>query len=156
MQLLIGFGSMCIIFSCWTAASAVFAGDNTNSSAATAVVALIFLYYAFYNLMMPLQYMYVSEVFPFIHRSKGIAIMQLANKGGTGFNQFVNPIGIANLKWRYYLVYVVIIAVETLVIWLIYPETKGVSLEEVAVVMEGDKAQVERVENEKKLLHEDA
>ncbi|KAF6838426.1 major myo-inositol transporter iolT [Colletotrichum plurivorum] len=155
-QLLIGFGSMCVIFSCWTAASAVFAGDNTNSSAATAVVALIFLYYAFYNLMMPLQYMYVSEVFPFIHRSKGIAIMQLANKGGTGFNQFVNPIGIANLKWRYYLVYVVIIAVETFVIWLIYPETKGVSLEEVAVVMEGDRAHVERVENEKKLLHEDA
>ncbi|KAF5661358.1 lactose permease [Fusarium circinatum] len=148
-QLLIGFGSMCAIFACWTGASAVFAGDETNNSAAIAVVALIFIYYAFYNLMMPLQYLYNSEVFPFIHRAKGIAIMQLANKGGTGFNQFVNPIGLANLKWRYYLVYVILLGVETFTIWLIYPETKGVSLEEVAVVMEGEGANVEMVENDK-------
>jgi hypothetical protein len=155
-QLLVGFGSMCVLFSCWTAASAVFASDNHNNSAATAVVALIFIYYAFYNLMMPLQYLYVSEVFPFIHRAKGIAIMQLSNKAGTGFNQFVNPIGLDNLKWRYYLVYVVLLAAETFTIWLIYPETKGVSLEEVAVVMEGDMAHVERVENDKKMamMHE--
>ncbi|OBT42404.1 hypothetical protein VE00_06006 [Pseudogymnoascus sp. WSF 3629] len=149
-QLLIGFGSMCVLFSCWTGASATFAKDNTNNSAATGVVALIFIYYAFYNLMMPLQYLYVSEVFPFIHRSKGIAIMQLANKGGTGFNQFVNPIGLDALQWKYYLVYVVLLAFETFTIWLIYPETKGVSLEEVAVVMEGDKANVGRFANEKK------
>ncbi|KAL4876241.1 MFS transporter [Aspergillus karnatakaensis] len=154
-QLLTGFSSMCIIFSCWTAASAVFAnstdadGENGNNSAATAVVALIFIYYAFYNLMMPLQYLYVSEVFPFLQRSKGIAIMQLSNKGGTGFNQFVNPIGIEDLGWKYYLVYVVILAAETAVIWLLYPETRGVSLEEVAVVMEGDAARVERVEGKK-------
>ncbi|KAH8588903.1 MFS transporter [Bisporella sp. PMI_857] len=150
-QLLIGFGSMCAIFSCWTGASAVFASDNTNNSAAIAVVALIFIYYAFYNLMMPLQYLYVSEVFPFLQRSKGVAIMQLSNKGGTGFNQFVNPIGLDSLKWRYYLVYVVLLGVEIFTIWLIYPETKGVSLEEVAVVMEGGNANVERVENDKKI-----
>jgi MFS family permease len=148
-QLLTGFGSMCVTFAAWTAASAVFAKDDSNNSAAIAVVALIFIYYAFYNLMMPLQYLYVSEVFPFIHRSKGIAIMQLSNKGGTGFNQFVNPIGLDNLKWRYYLVYVILLAVETFVIWLIYPETKGVSLEEVAIVIEGDKARVELVEDTK-------
>lgn len=149
-QLLLGFGSMCVLFSCWTGASATFAKDNTNNSAATGVVALIFVYYAFYNLMMPLQYLYVSEVFPFIHRSKGIAIMQLANKGGTGFNQFVNPIGLDALQWKYYIVYVVLLAFETFTIWLIYPETKGVSLEEVAVIMEGDKANVEMFGSEKK------
>ncbi|KAF5026364.1 hypothetical protein F66182_1572 [Fusarium sp. NRRL 66182] len=148
-QLLVGFGSMCAIFACWTGASAVFANDDTNTSAAIAVVALIFVYYGFYNLMMPLQYLYVSEVFPFIYRAKGIAIMQLSNKGGTGFNQFVNPIGLDDLKWRYYLVYVFLLAFETFVIWLIYPETKGVSLEEVAVVMEGNKAKVEMVGNDK-------
>ncbi|KAL4977901.1 MFS transporter [Aspergillus desertorum] len=159
-QLLAGFGSMCALFSCWTAASAVFnsstdaEGKNGNNSAATAVVALIFIYYAFYNLMMPLQYLYVSEVFPFLQRSKGIAIMQLSNKGGTGFNQFVNPIGLEDLGWRYYLVYVVILATETAVIWLVYPETKGVSLEEVAVVVEGERARVERVEEEGKKFGE--
>ncbi|RSM15856.1 hypothetical protein CDV31_004798 [Fusarium ambrosium] len=154
-QLLTGFGSMCAIFACWTGASAVFANDDTNNSAAIAVVSLIFVYYGFYNLMMPLQYLYVSEVFPFIYRAKGIAIMQLSNKGGTGFNQFVNPIGLDNLKWRYYLVYVVLLMFETFVIWFIYPETKGVSLEEVAVVMEGNKAKVEIISNEKHIMNHD-
>ncbi|VUC24131.1 unnamed protein product [Clonostachys rosea] len=144
-QILVGYGCMTIVFSCWTAASAIYAGDSTNHSAAIAVVALIFIYYLFYNLMMPCQYLYVSEVFPFIQRAKGVAIMQLTNKGGGGFNQFVNPIGLDSIQWRYYIVYVVLLAVETFVIWLIYPETKGVSLEEIAVVMEGDNAKVEMV-----------
>lgn len=156
-QIMIGYGGMCVIFSCWTAASATYASDNSNNSAATAVVALIFIYYAFYNLMMPLQYLYVSEVFPFIHRSKGLAVMQLANKGGTGFNQFVNPIGLENLGWKYYIVYVALLAVETFVVWLIFPETKGVSLEEVAVVMEGDKARVDLgdAEGKARAMHEE-
>jgi bacteriorhodopsin len=61
----------------------------------------------------------------------------------------VNPIGLEELKWRYYLVYVVILAAETVVIWLVYPETWGVSLEEVAVVMEGERAMVERVQGKR-------
>ena len=37
-------------------------------------------------------------------------------------------------------------AFETTTIFLLYPETKGPSLEEIAVVMEGDKANVEVIE----------
>jgi hypothetical protein len=65
-QFLTAYGSMCVIFACWTAASATYAKDNTNHSAGTAVVALIFVYYAFYNLMMPLAYCYITEVFPYV------------------------------------------------------------------------------------------
>lgn len=148
-QILTGYGAMTVIFACWTAASAVYAGDSHNNSAAYSVVALIFIYYVFYNLMMPCQYLYVSEVFPFLQRSKGLAMMQLMNKGGGAFNQFVNPIGLDSIQWRYYIVYCVLLACETATVWLLYPETKGVSLEEVAVVMEGDKAKVELVEVEK-------
>jgi hypothetical protein len=145
-QILTGFAGMTVVFSCWTGASATYAADNSNTSAAYAVVALIFIFYIFYNLMMPCQYLYISEVFPFIHRSKGLALMQLMNKGGGAFNQFVNPIGIDSIQWRYYIVYCALLAFETSVIFLLYPETKGVSLEEVAIVMEGEKARVELVE----------
>jgi hypothetical protein len=103
----------------------------------------------FYNLMMLQQYLYVSEVIPFIHRSKEIVIMQSFNKRGTGFNQFMNPIGLEDLGWRYYLVYVVILAAATGVIWLPYLEMRGVSLQEVAVLIEADKAKVERVEGKR-------
>jgi MFS family permease len=122
-----------------------YAKDNTNHASGTAVVALIFIYYAFYNLMMPLAYCYITEVFPFQQRSKGVAIMQLFSRGGSAFNQFVNPIGLEAIQWRFYLVYVVWLAVETGVIFVLYPETKGPSLEEVAMVMDRE-ANVERVE----------
>jgi hypothetical protein len=80
-----------------------------------------------------------------MHRSKGVAIMQLFSRAGSAFNQFVNPIGLDSLQWKFYLVYVVWLAVETTVIFLLYPETKGPSLEEVAMVMDRD-AKVEKVQ----------
>lgn len=74
-----------------------------------------------------------------------MAIMQLFSRAGSAFNQFVNPIGLDSLQWRFYLVYVVWLAVETTVIFLLYPETKGPSLEEVAMVMDRE-AKVEKLE----------
>ncbi|KAJ9503655.1 hypothetical protein H2202_000794 [Exophiala xenobiotica] len=145
-QYLTSYTGMTIMFACWTAASAVYAKDHSNNSAAKAVVALIFIYYGFYNLMMPLTYVFICEVFPFIHRSKGVAITQFFSRGGSSFNQFVNPIGLQNITWHYYIVYVVWLAIETSTIFFVYPETKGPSLEEVAMVMEGDKAKVEVIE----------
>ncbi|KAH0836146.1 hypothetical protein AYO21_04845 [Fonsecaea monophora] len=145
-QYLISYCGMTLLFACWTAASAVYAKDHSNNSAAIAVVALIFIYYGFYNLMMPLTYIFICEIFPFIHRSKGVAITQFFSRGGSSFNQFVNPIGLQDITWKYYIVYVVWLAVETSVIFFVYPETRGPSLEEVAVIMEGDKAKVEVIE----------
>ena len=145
-QYLISYVGMTAVFACWTAASAVYAKDDTDGAAAKAVVALIFIYYGFYNLMMPLTYIFICEVFPFIHRSKGVAITQFFSRGSSAFNQFVNPIGLKNIQWHYYIVYVVWLAVETGIIFGIYPETKGPSLEETAIVMEGDAANVEVIE----------
>ncbi|EHY52204.1 Lactose permease [Exophiala dermatitidis] len=145
-QYLASYIGMTVMFACWTAASAVYAKDHSNHHAAIGVVALIFLYYGFYNLMMPLTYIFICEVFPFIHRSKGVAITQFFSRGGSAFNQFVNPIGLKNIEWRYYLVYVAWLAVESTIIFLLYPETQGPSLEEVAVVMEGDNAKVRVIE----------
>lgn len=62
-QYLIAFIGMTAVFACWTGASATYAqSNNTNIQAAGAVVAMIFIYYAFYNLMHPLTYTYICEV----------------------------------------------------------------------------------------------
>ncbi|KAL2870363.1 MFS transporter [Aspergillus lucknowensis] len=148
-QYLIAFGGMTVVFACWTGASATFA-QNGNHDAASAVVAMIFIYYGFYNLMHPMTYIYITEVFPFISRSKGVAILQFFSRAGSSFNQFVNPIGLGNLGWKFYLVYNVWLACETLVIFFGYPETKGPTLEELAIVFEGKKANVELVHVENK------
>lgn len=148
-QYLIAFSGMTLVFACWTGASAVYAGDSTNGSAAKAVVALIFIYNGFYSLMMSLTYLFVTEVFPYIHRSKGVAITQLFTRGPNGFNQFVNPIALSSIGWHYYLVYVAWLVVETGVIFLVYPETKGPSLEEVAFVVDGTDARVGVINGQK-------
>ncbi|KAH7403177.1 MFS transporter [Cadophora sp. MPI-SDFR-AT-0126] len=139
VQYLTSFVSITIIFSIITALSATFAKTGGNA-VATAVIAFIFIFNAFFNIMQPLMYIYATEIFPFIYRAKGLAILQFFNRGSTAFNTFVNPIGLDSLKWKYYLFYAVWLACETTIVYFLYPETKGPSLEEVAMVFDGDRA----------------
>jgi MFS family permease len=85
-QYLIAFVGMTAIFACWTGASADYA-KTQNQQAAGAVVGMIFVYYLFYTIMHPLTYVYITEVFPFVHRAKGVALTQLFSRGGSSFNQ---------------------------------------------------------------------
>lgn len=50
------------------------------------------------------------------------------------FNIFVNPIALESIQWRYYLVYVFILAACGFVNYFMFPETRGHSLEEMAHV----------------------
>lgn len=122
---------MTCAFAVWTGVSANFAQTGSHS-AAIAVVAMIFIYYMFYTIMHPLTYIFITEVFPFVHRAKGVGLTQVFSRAGSAFNQFVNPIGLGNIGWKFYIVYVVWLACETLIIWFVYPETKGPTLEELA------------------------
>jgi hypothetical protein len=122
---------MTCAFAVWTGVSASFA-QTGSSHAAIAVVAMIFVYYMFYTIMHPLTYIFITEVFPFVHRAKGVGLTQVFSRGGSAFNQFVNPIGLGNIGWKFYIVYVCWLAVETGIIWFLYPETKGPTLEELA------------------------
>lgn len=136
-QWLTAFTGMTIVYACWTASSAVYAGDNTNEHASRAVVALIFVYYGMYNLMMPLAYVYITEVFPYLQRSKGMGIMLIFSRFGSAFNAFVNPIGLKAIEWRMYIVYTCWLAIETTYIFFVYPETFGLSLEEASDAVNG-------------------
>ncbi|BFZ62129.1 hypothetical protein YB2330_003208 [Saitoella coloradoensis] len=140
-QYMSSYAAMTFFFVCWTIASAVYA-QTLNHHAAGAVVAMIFLYYPAYNLMMPLTYIYVTEVFPFVTRAKGVAITQIFSRAGSAFNQFVNPIGLSNLGWKFYIVYDVWLACEFTIIYLFYPETKGPTLEELSILFDGPAAKV--------------
>lgn len=135
IQYLVAFTGMTVLFACWTGASADYAKTG-NHQAAGAVVAMIFIYYLFYTIMHPMTYIFITEVFPFVHRAKGVALTQTFSRAGSAFNQFVNPIGLANIGWRFYIVYVVWLAIETTVIFFVYPETKGPMLEELAELFE--------------------
>jgi len=49
---------------------------------------------------------FLVELFPYHTRAKGISVFQWFSRMAGFFNQFVNPIGIKNAGWKYYIRFV--------------------------------------------------
>ena len=63
-----------------------------------------FLYYAFYDIAYtPLLVAYAVEILPFRIRAKGFAAMSFTISVALIFNQYVNPVALKKLGWKYYL-----------------------------------------------------
>ena len=52
-------------------------------------------------------------------------IMNLAVNCALVFNQYVNPIALDAINWKYYLVFVAFLAFEFVFCWFFIKETKG-------------------------------
>lgn len=119
-----------------TGLSAAYA-ELGNDQAGIGVVVFLFIYYAHYDIAFtPLVTCYPVEIWPFVYRAKGIAMQHVANYGSLLFNQFVNPIALEAIAWKYYFVYIGVLIVMFFVIYFTYPETKGFSLEEVNMIFD--------------------
>ncbi|KAI1860914.1 uncharacterized protein JN550_011229 [Neoarthrinium moseri] len=144
-------GTACV-YVVWTIASARYAIDK-SASAGIAVLVFIFFYSPFYNIgWNALAYTYLVEIFPYSQRAKGIAFEQLAVRTAVFFNTYVNPIALDKIGWKYYIVYCVWILVEITTVYLLFPETKGRTLEELTFMFEGHEAQDKQKRNVDKQL----
>jgi hypothetical protein len=56
------------------------------------------------------------------------------------FNSYVNPVALAALDWKYYIVYDCWLAVEFVVVHLFYIETRNTPLEETVKYFDGEQA----------------
>jgi MFS family permease len=86
--------------------------EHGNSGVGIAVIPFLFIYYGFYNIAYtPLIVSYPAEIWPYHLRSKGIAIslLDFCCAFALFFNLFVNPIALANIAWKYYIVYCAIL-----------------------------------------------
>jgi len=112
-----------------------------NDHAARTVIVFIFLYYISYNIgFSGLLVSYSSEILPYRLRAKGLTIMFFCVDLSLWFNQYVNPIALEAIEWKYYIVYCVFLAFEILVVWKFYIETKEIPLEEIVKKFDGDRA----------------
>lgn len=68
---------------------------------------------------------YTVEILPFRIRAKGLTLCFVFTSLSGVFNQYVNPIGIETLAWKFYIVYVVVLVIECLCIYFLYVETRG-------------------------------
>jgi MFS family permease len=126
----------------WTILSAINEQrDFHDTSLGTGVIVMIFMYQLFYNagLNGP-PWVYVTEVLPTHLRAKGTNIMQIASTCVILFNGYANPVAMDAISWKYYIVYCCVIAVEIALVYFGFPETKGHSLEEVALIFDGEEA----------------
>jgi len=131
---------MLIFFTMQTVCSAQFALHN-SSAAAHAVIAFIFLFYASYDLaFLPLIVSYTVEILPFPLRAKGFTVYNISLSISLTFNQYVNPIALEAIKWKYYLVYVCWLAFEFVFLYFFVIETKNKTLEESAALFDGEDA----------------
>lgn len=135
--------SMLLCYIATTIALARFDADTTgtNTAAAHTVIAFIFLYYIAYNIgYSGLLVSYSSEILPYRLRAKGLTLMFFCVDLSLWFNQYVNPIAIGNIKWKYYIVYCVFLVFEIFVVWKYYIETKEIPLEEIVKKFDGESA----------------
>ncbi|KAF5002533.1 hypothetical protein FGRMN_298 [Fusarium graminum] len=147
-QFLISVSGMLGIFAAQTLCAGLFNEDH-NTAAGKAVIAMLFLFYFFYNLAFnALLYSYPVEILPYPIRAKGFSLLMFFGKASNFINTMVNPIGLQALGWKFYFVYVAWLAIELAVVWKFFVETKGPSLEAIAAIFDGD-ATAEAFEKDK-------
>ncbi|KAG9008361.1 hypothetical protein FRB94_013408 [Tulasnella sp. JGI-2019a] len=131
---------MLVVFVLWTVTSALFS-ETGSKVAANMTIVMIFLYYAFYDIAWtPLLVVYTLEILPYRLRAKGFAIMSFTVSLALVFNQYVNPVALDRLGWKYYLFYVAWLAFELVFVFLYMWETKGRTLEQTAALFDGEDA----------------
>ncbi|CAG8197762.1 unnamed protein product [Penicillium salamii] len=137
---MISTGLMFVCFALVTTFSGIFAEMHIKA-AGSASVAMLFLFYGSYALAYtPLSIAYPVEILPYHLRAKGLSLCLTVVFGAGFFNQYVNPIAFEALAWKFYFVYVACLAAFFVIIYFLFPETKGRTLEEIAVVFDGPAA----------------
>ncbi|KAJ2974086.1 hypothetical protein NUW58_g8770 [Xylaria curta] len=91
-------------------------------------------------------------------RARGITVFQFFGKAAQFFGTNVNPVGldpVSGIGWKFLIVYSVWILIEAILIYFLWPETSGRTLEELTFLFEDEervRKAAEAVENE---LHHD-
>jgi MFS family permease len=121
------------------------------------MIPFLFIFNAFYALAFtPIPMLYTPEISPFSLRAKSAALLLLSQNCAQAFNQFANPVALAAIAWKYFIVYVAVIALYLVLFYFFCRETKGLTVEEAAVVYEPDSYRKEALEQERKLQEQGA
>ncbi|KAI4207682.1 MAG: hypothetical protein LQ349_009828, partial [Xanthoria aureola] len=77
------------------------------------------------------------EIMPLRHRTHSAA---LATASDWIFNYMIvqiTPVAIANIRWKTYMIFFVLNIWFAIIVWLVYPETSGRTLEEIDLLYTG-------------------
>ena len=83
---------------------------------------------------------YPCEIWPYRLRSHGLTVTWITVVVANFFNTFVNPIALERIGWKYYFVFIIVLVAMGLTVYFYYPETRGYTLEHMAVIFDGEDA----------------
>lgn len=120
------------------------AGGSTDTAMAKGIIFGMFLtVFGYAGVMNTFAPCYSAEIMPTCIRAAGVA------SGYMTFNAIVillvqvTPLALNAISWKYFLIFLVLDVVYTVIVWFSYPETKNKTLEEVEAVF-GDKVRLRR------------
>ncbi|KAF2150936.1 general substrate transporter [Myriangium duriaei CBS 260.36] len=130
---------MLLCFVSLTACAGVFnRAPDANHSAAIAVIVFIFLYFFHYDIAYtPLLFGYTTEILPYTIRAKGLTVQMFVFYSSLIILSFVNPIGLKNIGWHYYIVSDGLILLTVIISYLLFIETRGYTVENLAQIFDG-------------------
>lgn len=106
-------------------------------------VFFLFLFVFFYGGSMDAtSYVYCSELFPTPLRAQGAGFSVAGLFTATLIYTQSAPIAFAQVAWRFYILFIILPLVGALAMWKFFPETKLLSLEEIAALF-GDEVAVD-------------
>ncbi|OZJ02228.1 hypothetical protein BZG36_04982 [Bifiguratus adelaidae] len=139
---LIGMAGMFVAFLLLTILTSVNQSIGySNHAISGATVAMIFIFGAFYKIAWP-------HVSPYNLRAKAFVVNGFGDAAANVFSSFVNPIALAALGWKYYIVWCCVLVSNFTLIYLFFPKTKRLSLEEVAEKFDGTKLDLKMMDEE--------
>jgi len=95
--------------------------EHGNPASGHAVIAFIFLFYAAYDIAFtPLIVSYTVEILPYNIRAKGFNVFNFVISVALIFNQYVNPIALDALSWKYYVSLKQGLALFCFFLWVIF------------------------------------
>ncbi|GAA6039193.1 hypothetical protein JCM8097_000463 [Rhodosporidiobolus ruineniae] len=113
--------------------------EITGSKAAgLANVAFLYFYdFVFFLVCGPLFFSYYVECLSYSMRAKGALVWGILNKLISVFNAYVNTVALDHIGWKYYCVYDALLVCQLVGMYFLCVETKGYTLEEVAILFDG-------------------
>ncbi|KAH7413065.1 hexose transporter [Cadophora sp. MPI-SDFR-AT-0126] len=116
-------------------------GTSTNTSGIYGTIAFIFFFQGFYAFSItPLTSVYPSEVSQYKLRMTGIAIFRLLDSGFGLLASFALSYAMADLGWKFYMINASYNILFFAIIYFLWVETNGLTLEEIALKFEGEVA----------------
>jgi MFS family permease len=105
---------------------------TTNTAGQKAAIFFIFLFIFFWSSFIDAsQYLYVSEIFPTHLRAQGMAVSMTGLYSGAIILLCAGPIALDVIKWKFFLILIVMNSLHWFIIFFFYPETKQRSLEDI-------------------------